>query len=290
MANKKPSKKSSEKSSEKSAGKVAGKKKAASAARQSKPNIGAIARILDTAALNAQATQQLSETVELTLAEAYEVQRQTIALRLRRGERRVGIKMGFTSRAKIVQMGISDMIWGRLTSGMIVEEGAPMDFSRFIHPRVEPEIAFLLKRPLFGLVTPMQAMDAVEAIAPALEIIDSRYDNFKFSLADVVADNASSSGFVTGPWVKPDFDFSNLGLVLNFNGKPVQIGSTAAIMGHPLRSLVAAARFAAEAGEPLQTGWIVMAGGATAAEALSPNQHVEMEMERMGRVSFTTRG
>ncbi len=285
MATKKPSKKSVAKPAERKSD----KKKAASASRRAKPNISMIARTLDDAARNVQATTQISDSVELTLAEAYEVQRQAIALRVRRGERRVGIKMGFTSRAKIVQMGISDMIWGRLTSGMIVEEGAPMDFSRFIHPRVEPEIAFLLKRPLFGLVTPMQAMDAVEAIAPALEIIDSRYDNFKFSLGDVVADNASSSGFVTGPWVKPDFDFSNLGLVLNFDGKPVQIGSTAAIMGHPLRSLVAAARFAAEAGEPLQTGWIVMAGGATAAEGLSPNQHVEMEMEKMGRVSFTTR-
>lgn len=285
MATKKPSKKSVTKPAERKSD----KKKAGGSSRNAKPNISVIARTLDDAARNVQATTQISDTVELTLAEAYEVQRQAIALRVRRGERRVGIKMGFTSRAKIMQMGISDMIWGRLTSSMIVEEGGPMDFSRFIHPRVEPEIAFLLKRPLFGLVTPMQAMDAVEAIAPALEIIDSRYDNFKFSLSDVVADNASSSGFVTGPWVKPDIDFSNLGLVLNFDGKPVQIGSTAAIMGHPIRSLVAAARFAAEAGEPLQTGWIVMAGGATAAEALSPNQHVEMEMEKMGRVSFTTR-
>ncbi len=266
------------------------KKPAAKAPAKRVVNINAIAKSLDDAAREAKAIAQISDTVELTLQEAYQVQKQMIALRQKRGERRVGIKMGFTSRAKIVQMGISDMIWGRLTNGMIVEEGGPIDFSRYVHPRVEPEIAFLLKRPLFGLVTPMQAMEAVEAIAPALEIIDSRYDNFKFSLADVVADNASSSGFVTGPWVKPDFDFSNLGLVLNFDGKPVQIGSTAAIMGHPVRSLVAAARFAAEAGEPLQTGWIVMAGGATAAEALSPNQHVEMEMEKMGRVSFSTRG
>ncbi len=270
--------------------KLSGKKKPArTAPRKRSVNVNAIAKSLDDAARQAKAMAQISGTVELTLAEAYQIQKQMIALRLKRGERRVGVKMGFTSRAKIVQMGISDMIWGRLTSGMIVEEGGPVDFSRYVHPRVEPEVAFLLKRPLFGLVTPMQAMEAVEAIAPALEIIDSRYDNFKFSLADVVADNASSSGFVTGPWVKPDFDFGNLGLVMNFDGRPVQIGSTAAIMGHPLRSLVAAARFAAEAGEPLQSGWIVMAGGATAAEALSPNQHVEMEMEKMGRVSFSMR-
>lgn len=274
--------------SEKAAPKIA-KKKASPMFSKRKPNLLAIAKMLDKAATEAKAMPQISSSIELTLAEAYETQRQSILLRLRRGERRVGVKMGFTSRAKMAQMGISDMIWGRLTNGMIIEEGGPMDYSRFIHPRVEPEIAFLLKRPLFGVVTPLQAMEAVEAIAPALEIIDSRYDDFKFSLADVVADNASSSGFVTGAWTRPDFDFSNLGLVLNFDGRPAQIGSTAAIMGHPIRALVAAARFAAEAGEPLQTGWIVMAGGATAAEALLPGQHIEMEMERLGRVSFTTR-
>ncbi len=284
MATKKPAGRKKE-----TAKATAGRKSAGKASRKAAPSLPAMAKALDKAAMDAQAIPQFSGTVDLTLAQAYEVQRQLIGLRLRRGERRVGVKMGFTSRAKIAQMGISDLIWGRLTSGMVIEEGAPADFARFVHPRVEPEIAFLLKRPLYGLVTPMQAMDAVEAVAPALEIIDSRYADFKFSLADVVADNASSSGFIAGAWSKPDVDFSNLGLVLNFNGRPVQIGSTASIMGHPARSLVAAARFAAEAGEPLQAGWIVMAGGATAAEAMSAGQHVEMEMEKLGRVAFTMR-
>jgi 2-oxo-3-hexenedioate decarboxylase len=99
----------------------------------------------------------------------------------------------------------------------------------------------------------------------------SRYEDFKFTLEDVVADNCSSSGFVVGAWHRPDRDVSNLGLVLSLDGNAVQAGSTASILGNPLRSLVAAARFAAEADEPLQPGWIVMAGGATAAEALAPN-------------------
>jgi len=251
-----------------------------------KAAIQSLARTLDKAAFEAAPISQLSHDVELTLTQAYQVQKAAIAHRIARREQRAGIKMGFTSRAKMEQMGIEDLIWGRLTDGMIVEEGGSVTFSSFIHPRVEPEIAFLLKRPLAGRLTPMQAMDAVEAIAPALEIIDSRYADFQFSLTDVVADNASSAGFVTGPWRLPDFDFGNLGLVLSVNGKPVQIGSTAAIMGHPLRSLIAAARFAAEADEPLKPGWIVMAGGATAAEPLGPGQYVEMEMEGMGRVAF----
>lgn len=251
-------------------------------------DIEGFAERVDDAARNAKAIDQLTQGgASISLADAYAIQRASIERRLLRGEKRVGIKMGFTSRAKIVQMGVSDMIWGRLTSGMVVEDGGAISLAKYVHPRVEPEIAFLLKKPLVGTVTPMEALASVEAIAPAMEIIDSRFHAFKFSLVDVVADNASSTGFVTGPWHRPDIDFSNLGLVLSFNGQPKLIGSTAAILGHPLRSLVAAARFAAECDEPLKAGWIVMAGGATAAEALSAGTFVELEMQTLGRTAFT---
>jgi 2-oxo-3-hexenedioate decarboxylase len=253
----------------------------------SESDIGKLARVVDDAARKARAIPQLTASSELTLDDAYEIQRASIALRVERGEKRVGMKMGFTSRAKMVQMGVHDMIWGRLTEGMIVEDGGPISMKNYVHPRVEPEIAFLLKAPLCGVVTPLQALSAVEAVAPAMEIIDSRFENFKFSHIDVVADNSSSSGFVTGPWHKPDVDFSNLGLVMSFNGVARQIGTTAAILGHPLRSLVVAARFAAAADEPLLAGWIVMAGGATAAEALAAGDWVEMEMQSLGRVAFS---
>ena len=254
-------------------------------------NIDKFATIVDDAARNAKGIQQLSLSGggAITLTDAYEIQRAMIGHRLKRGALRVGMKMGFTSRAKMVQMGLNDMIWGRLTSDMIVEDGGSISLKRYVHPRVEPEIAFLLKKDLAGEVTPLQALAAVEAVAPAMELIDSRYENFKFSLEDVVADNASSSGFVTGAWHRPDTDFANLGLVLSFNGQPKLIGSSAAILGHPIRALVAAARFAAEAKEPLKAGWIVMAGGATAAEQLMPDTFVEMEMQSLGRVAFNVR-
>ncbi|MSQ70630.1 MAG: 4-oxalocrotonate decarboxylase [Betaproteobacteria bacterium] len=250
-------------------------------------DIHKLASRVDDAARGAKGIAQLSHDVQITLDEAYEVQKQSIGLRLSRGEKRIGVKMGFTSRAKCIQMGLSDLIWGRLTSGMVVEDGGPLSLARYVHPRVEPEVAFLLKSELAGNITPLQALSAVEAIAPAMEIIDSRYENFKFSLSDVVADNASSSGFVTGQWHSPNFDFSNLGMLMSFNGKPVQIGSSAAILGNPLRALVAAARFAAAAGEPLLPGWIVMAGGATAAEALKADTWVEHEVQHLGRVGFS---
>ena len=190
----------------------------------------------------------------------------------------------------MVQMGVSDLIWGRLTSGMLVEDGGSVSLAKYVHPRVEPEVAFLIGKPLAGRVTAMQALAAVDAVAPALEIIDSRYQDFRFSLPDVIADNASSSGFVIGGWNDPRQDFGNLGLVMSIDGRAVQVGSSAAILGHPLRSLVAAARLAAAAGEPLAAGSIVMAGGATPAEWIRPGQHVCIEMQRLGSAGFQLTG
>ena len=223
---------------------------------------------------------------KLSLDDAYAIQKASIERRLNRGERRVGVKMGFTSRAKMIQMGLSDVIWGRLTDAMQVEEGGSIELNGYVHPRAEPELAFLLKRPLTGDVTGPEALAAVEAIAPAIEIIDSRYKDFKFTLPEVIADNASSSSFVIGAWHDPRTDFSNLGLTLSMNGKTVQVGSTAALLGNPLRSLVAVARVAAQAGEPLQAGWIVMAGGATPAEWIKPGQYVSVQMEGLGECGF----
>jgi len=254
----------------------------------SEQSITSLAQRVDDAARYAKPIAQFGGEEQLSVEEAYEIQRLSIAQRLTRGERRTGMKMGFTSRAKMVQMGVHDMIWGRLTDAMAEEDGGQVALGRFVHPRVEPELAFLLGKPLPAGASLAQALEAVVAIAPALEIIDSRFEAFRFSLEDVVADNASSSGYVIGPWQDPRQDFSNLGLVLSVNGTPRQIGSTAGILGNPLRSLVAAARLSAQAGEPLQEGWLVMAGGATAAEALAPGQHVALEMQGLGRVEFNT--
>jgi 2-oxo-3-hexenedioate decarboxylase len=251
------------------------------------PDIANLARTLDDAAVSAKATRQLSDKETLTESEGYDVQAASIGRRIARGEKRVGVKMGFTSRAKMIQMGIDDMIWGRLTDQMLIEDGGTLSMADYVHPRVEPEIAFLLGRPLAGTVTGAEALAAVEAVAPAMEIIDSRYRNFKFSLADVVADNCSSSGFVVGPWQDADADLTNLGMILEFNGRPRQIGSSAAILGNPVRALVSAARLSAAAGEPLEAGWIIMAGGATAAEALSPGDYVRNCVQHLGTVAFS---
>ncbi|MFT3697923.1 MAG: fumarylacetoacetate hydrolase family protein [Kofleriaceae bacterium] len=249
-------------------------------------DIEKLAAIVDHAARNHHEIPKLTTGIPLSLDDAYTIQKTSIDRRLARGEKRIGVKMGFTSRAKMIQMNCNDVIWGRLTSGMLVEDQTTISLADYVHPRVEPEIAFLLKEDLPANVTGARALQAVEAIAPALEIIDSRYQKFQFTIPDVVADNASSSSLVVGPWCDPHQAFDNLGMVIEFDGRPVQIGSSAAILGHPLRSLVAAARLSAAADEPLRAGWIVMAGGATAAEHLKPNTYVRGTVENLGSVGF----
>jgi len=251
-------------------------------------NLEKLAEIVDDAQRSASAIEQLTKRYpDLSVEDSYAIQKISVERRIERGEGRIGVKMGLTSRAKMLQVGVDEVAWGRLTDAMILEEGGVLKKSNFVHPRVEPEIAFMLNKRLSGIVTAFEALSAVAGIAPAMEVIDSRYENFKFSLADVIADNTSSSGLVIGAWRSADIDFGNLGMVMSVNGRPIQIGSSAAILGHPLRSLVAAARMVAEAGESLEPGDIVMAGGATAAHAVSVGETVSLEVQNLGSVSIS---
>ncbi|WP_427309817.1 2-keto-4-pentenoate hydratase [Cupriavidus sp. H39] len=248
-----------------------------------------LAQRLDEAALHAQAIEQLTASARFSLPQAYAIQRASIARRDARGELPLGIKLGFTSRAKMAQMGVDALIWGLLTDGMLEEEGGTVDLARYIHPRVEPEICFLLKETIDGPLTQLELAQYVEAVAPAAEIIDSRYRNFRFTLEDVVADNCSSAGLVVGAWARPDIDLANLGVALCFDGRARQLGSTAAILGNPWRALVQASRLAAAAEMPLRAGSLVLAGAATAAEALVPGCHVSVEIHGLGCAAFHTR-
>ncbi len=248
-----------------------------------------LAEMLDNAILRASAIAPLSANHVLTIAEAYRIQQAGMARRQARGERIVGLKMGFTSAAKMLQMGVSDQITGWLTDAMQHPNGASISIAQSIHPRCEPEVAFLLKRALPDNITEAEACDAIAAVAPAIEIIDSRYRQFKFSLTDVIADNASSSGFVLGEWMPCPPDLASLKVTLSIDGSVLQSGSTADILGNPLRALVAAARLAAQRGAPLQAGDILLAGAATSAEVLTPGATVQAVVEGLGAVGFSVR-
>lgn len=245
-----------------------------------------IAERLDNAVLNAEATHQLPEDQQIDAETGYAVQAMGIARRQARGERIIGVKMGLTSRAKMEQVGVDEVVWGRLTDAMRREEGGTLRSADFIHPRAEPEVAFILGRSLTGEVSTAEAAQAIAAVAPAVEIIDSRYQNFRFSLGDVVADNSSSAALILGASQPPGVDLGNLGIVLSVNGQTREVGSSAAILGHPLRALVAAARMTARSGHVLQAGDIVLAGAATAAVPLEPGMRVRTDVQALGSVQF----
>jgi 2-oxo-3-hexenedioate decarboxylase len=250
-------------------------------------NIDALAAVLDNAARDHIAIDQLTPSQPFTLEQAYAIQRASIGCRQTRGEQTIGIKLGFTSRAKMVQMGVSNLIWGWITDTMLYEDGAQVNLMDLIHPRVEPEVCFLTRRDIDRPLTLLEAAGYLEGVAPAMEIIDSRFRNFKFTLEDVVADNCSSAGLVVGPLSRIE-DLRNRGVTMSFNGHNVQMGSTGAILGNPLRSVVQAAQLVAQAGMVLPAGSLIMAGAATAAEALSHATHVRTDISGLGRVEFLT--
>ncbi|MEU9514154.1 4-oxalocrotonate decarboxylase [Micromonospora sp. NPDC048169] len=250
------------------------------------PDIAGIAEKLGAAADDATAIPQLAAETGLDVDAAYAVQTALVKRRLDRGERLVGLKMGLTSKAKMAQVGVDEVIWGRLTDVMRVPDGGSVDVGDFIHPRVEPEVAFLLDR----LPDPGEPVGsftrAVRAVAPAIELIDSRYANFTFSLPDVVADNTSAAAFVVGPWSPVPDGLDNLGVLLEIDGRVAQVGSTAAILGDPRRALDEGLRLAGRHGVRLRKGWVFLAGAATAAVPLRPGAHVRATVEKLGSASL----
>lgn len=235
-----------------------------------------MAALLDDAAVNATAVPQLTLANELDVDGAYAVQEALIARRLDRGQRLIGVKMGLTSREKMAQVGVHEVIWGRLTDAMRVPDGGRLSTAGFIHPRVEPEVAFLLG-----------ADGDIAAVAPALEIIDSRYADFRFTHADVVADNTSGAAFVIGAWRPVPAGLDNLGVLLEVDGRVVQAGSTAAILGDPRRALAEGRALTGRYGVALEPGWVFLAGAATAAVPLHPGAHVRAVVEGIGSASLT---
>ena len=206
----------------------------------------------------------------IPVGDPYAVQREVVDLRLARGETIVGVKLGLTSKAKMQQMGVDSVIWGWLTDAMRIADGGVLDLAPRIHPKVEPEVAFLVRG------------GAIAAVAPALEVIDSRWLDFKFTLDEVIADNTSAAGYVVGAWQPVPADVDSLGVQLIVDGEVVESGSTAAILGDPREAFGEALRLAGT----LEDEWIVLAGAATAAVSVSAGQTVRVEVEGLGSASL----
>jgi 2-oxo-3-hexenedioate decarboxylase len=241
--------------------------------------IGAFARRLDEARLQGREVERLTLDVpELTLERAYEIMDAGIALRCERGERQVGLKMGLTSEAKRQQMGLGAPIYGVLTDAMRVHSTFRMAGS--LHPKIEPEIAFHFAGGLRGRPGRTEVLAACSGVCAALEILDSRYRGFKyFSLADVVADNASSSHFVlAGSWLAVgSLALAEVELVMSVDGTVRQRAKGSAISGDPVLSVVQLCELLDARGLTLPPDSFVLAGAATVAERLEIGQVVALQ-------------
>jgi 2-oxo-3-hexenedioate decarboxylase len=227
---------------------------------------------------------------DLTVEEAYLVQQEIVTIKLNEGKRMIGPKMGLTSLAKMKQMGVEEPIYGYVFDYMLIENGGKARLSDQIHPKVEAEIAFVMGEDLEGPgVTGAQVLAKTEYVLPALEIIDSRYENFNFTLPDVIADNASTSRVVFGTSLKkPDqFELDLVGATLSINGEIKELGAGAAVLGHPAHSVAMLANMLARKGEKVRKGDVILTGGITGAVRLNYGDIVSGKFDGLGEVTFT---
>jgi 2-oxo-3-hexenedioate decarboxylase len=227
------------------------------------------------------------EHPEFDFESAYDAQGLFVRALEEDGERVIGAKLGLTSRAKQEVMHVSDPLYGRLTDAMVIATGEAVPLDALIHPRAEPEIAFLLARDLEGPATVTSVLAATEAVFSALDILDSRYENYRFRLPDVVADNCSSGGMILGPQARRPAEVEDLrlvGCVLRDRGDIVATAAGAATMGHPAASVAWLVNRLAAREEGLPAGSLVLSGGLTAPVPLGRGDFVTAEFDGLGTV------
>jgi 2-oxo-3-hexenedioate decarboxylase len=251
----------------------------------------ALADYLNRAELEQREVTRLTEKYpELSVEDGYRIQQELVALKQAEGHRIVGPKMGLTSRAKMKQMNVEEPIYGYVFDYMVVPDGATISMRELIHPKAEAEIAFAIGKDIEGPgITGAQVLAATEYVVAALEIIDSRYENFKFTLSDVIADNASSSRIILGKKVtRPaDLELDLLGVTLSINGEMKGLGAGAAVLGHPANSIAMLANMLARRGEKIKAGEIILSGAVTEAFLLNVGDKVSAKVQGLGEVSFT---
>jgi 2-oxo-3-hexenedioate decarboxylase len=184
-------------------------------------------------------------------------------------------------------MKVDSPLYGWVTEKMLVPYGEPVDLDRFIHPRVEPEIAFLIGRDVAAPATVVSALAATESVFAAIDVLDSRYENFRFTLPDVIADNASAGAFLVGPRVARPADLGDLallGCVLRVNGVVVDTATGAASMGHPAAAVAWLANRLASRGQALTAGMLVFTGGLTEPVPLERGVVVTADFAGLGTI------
>ncbi|MDN5348253.1 MAG: 2-keto-4-pentenoate hydratase [Clostridia bacterium] len=253
-------------------------------------DIQELARQLMQAEENRQPIEPLTAAYpQLSVEEAYKIQLVGVQERLKRGRKVIGKKIGLTSKGMQQLLGVNEPDYGHLLDHMLLLEGEPCRRDRLIWPRIEGEIAFVLKETLRGPgVTIGDVFRATEGVMPAIEVVDSRIRDWKIKLPDTVADNASSALFVLGGRMLPlkDLDLKHMGMILEKNGEIVNTGAGAAVWGHPAAAVAWLANKLAEFDIALEAGEIVLSGAVTAAVDAAANDVFHVSFYSLGSVSL----
>ena len=229
---------------------------------------------------------------DIDVVDAYEIQLLNIRRRIADGATVIGHKVGLSSKAMQQMMGVDEPDYGHLLGDMEVFEEVPVDTSRYLLPRVEVEVGFVLGAALPGAdCTEADVLAATVAYAPAIELIDSRIKDWNIGLCDTISDNASSAGWVLGrERVAPaDIDIKGIDAVLTRNGEVVAEGRSDAVLGDPVIAVAWLARKVASFGVRLKAGDIVLPGSCTRAIDARPGDNFHAEFAGLGsvRLQFT---
>jgi 2-oxopent-4-enoate hydratase len=231
---------------------------------------------------------RLSDATAMTMAQAYAVQQVNIDARVAGGARIIGRKIGITSKAVMEWLKVDQPDFGALLSDMMVADGGVIARSSLLQPRVEGEIAFVLKRDLRGEhITAVDVAAATDHVCAAIEVIDSRVRDWQITITDTIADNASSSRFVlSGQRAQLGAaDLALVGCALRVNGRVRSTGAGAACLGHPVQAVVWLANALQRVGHPLRAGDVVLSGALGPVVPVHAGDHIEVDVHGVGSCS-----
>jgi 2-oxo-3-hexenedioate decarboxylase len=255
-----------------------------------KATIEKLAAHLESAELEARDVLKITdEYPNMDWDDAYTIQDTLRKRKEARGNKTAGLKAGLTSFAKMKQMGVDVPVFGFVSDYMARPDGGDIKMSELIHPKVEAEICVVTKAPLKGPGCHVgTVMAAIDFVLPAVEIIDSRYRDFKFDLKSVVADNTSASRFVIGGRSRniQDVDLRTLGVVLEKNGQVMAMAAGAAVLGHPAAAIAMMANHLGARGQEIPAGTFIMTGGVTEAIPVQAGDSILVRYQDLGSVSM----
>ena len=224
----------------------------------------------------------------LGMADGYAIQRELIDLLLADGDRIVGHKVGLTSKPMQQMVGVDSPDYGPVLASTVYRDGDTIPVSRFIAPKIEAEIVFVLGERLMGPgVTVTQAYAAIAGAVAAMEIVDSRIADWRIKLADTVADLASNGAMATSSRVVPitDFDSRLVGMTLTRGGELIDTGAGAAALGDPVAVVAWLANVLGRDGVALEPGHLIMTGALHAAVPMTPGDVFRAEFDRLGPIT-----